>query len=290
MNTLDLLDRPIAFHRVFVTITGSINAALMLSQAIYWSKRTRDEGGWFYKSALEWCEETGLTRHMQDAARELLKDVLETKLAGMPATVHFRVSAENLRTWLAKNGKQDCRKPANKPAEIRQPTNRTENTTESTPVARKTRDTYTLQSDPLALEFGAIYGRRPTTQWSPKEMKAWKAAHKAGLLTPESVARYAWFYRKCHNAQRPPYPRTTIQIALNNWGGECDKAAVFCKKTPIPKTKSAGASNGSNPPPAAHDNSPEAMAERRAMIDKAKSDAGLPVRRKSTSVDAQSQV
>ncbi len=38
----DLLDRPIAFYRVFVMITGSVTGALMLSQAVYWSKRTDD--------------------------------------------------------------------------------------------------------------------------------------------------------------------------------------------------------------------------------------------------------
>ena len=32
---LQLLDRPIAFHRCFVTLTGSVTAALMLSQALY---------------------------------------------------------------------------------------------------------------------------------------------------------------------------------------------------------------------------------------------------------------
>jgi hypothetical protein len=132
MNTLDLLDRPIAFHRVFETVTGSINAALMLSQAIYWSNRTKDPDGWFYKSAKEWQDETGLTRHMQDAARTLLKDVLETNLAGMPATVHFRVSAENLRTWLANSAKPVCRKVANKISENRQPTNSAETTQETT--------------------------------------------------------------------------------------------------------------------------------------------------------------
>ena len=32
---LNTLDRPIAFHRCFVTLTGSVTVALMLSQAVY---------------------------------------------------------------------------------------------------------------------------------------------------------------------------------------------------------------------------------------------------------------
>ena len=52
-SLLDLLDRPIAFHRVFVTITGSLAAGVMLSQALYWSRRTKDPEGWFYKTQPE---------------------------------------------------------------------------------------------------------------------------------------------------------------------------------------------------------------------------------------------
>jgi hypothetical protein len=146
MNALDFMDRPIAFHRAFVTITKSVNAALMLSQAIYWSKRTaKDNDGWFYKSIVDWEKETGLTRHEQLTARRLLGDILEEKLAGMPATTHFRVTSPRLREWLGNNsrssspesGKQASRKAANKSAGKQQTTNSTESTSESTSGARR---------------------------------------------------------------------------------------------------------------------------------------------------------
>lgn len=73
MNLLDLLDRPIAFHRPFVTLTGSINAALMLSQGVYWSRRTGSDDGSFYKSRDEWADETGLTHEQQESARKRLR-------------------------------------------------------------------------------------------------------------------------------------------------------------------------------------------------------------------------
>jgi len=38
MNTIDILDRPIAFHRCFVEITKSVAGALLLSQAVYWQR------------------------------------------------------------------------------------------------------------------------------------------------------------------------------------------------------------------------------------------------------------
>ena len=95
VKTTDLLDRPIAFHRCFVTITGTVTAALMLSQAVYWSKRTKEDG-WFYKTQEEWTEETGLTRGEQDEARKRLKSYgyLDEKRQGMPARLHYRVNDE----------------------------------------------------------------------------------------------------------------------------------------------------------------------------------------------------
>lgn len=137
---LDLLDRPIAFHRCFVRITGSVTAALMLSQAWHWTKYTKDPDGWFWKSRAEWIEETGLTRFEQESARKRLREkgFLIEKLKGVPATVHFRVHADNVAAALTgqpveippsqlaenqptrrrKSRQQAGGKPANKLAEI----------------------------------------------------------------------------------------------------------------------------------------------------------------------------
>lgn len=92
----DVLDRPIAYNPAFKKITGSTVAALMLSQAWYWSKRTNDENGWFYKTVAEWEEETGLTRSEQETARKHLKDILEVDLRGVPATLYYRVNKEKV--------------------------------------------------------------------------------------------------------------------------------------------------------------------------------------------------
>lgn len=89
----NLLDRPIAFNPSFKKITGSTNAALLLSQAFYWTKRATLPDGWFYKTRDEWMEETGLTESELDGAREKCRTigVIEEKLKGVPATVHYRV-------------------------------------------------------------------------------------------------------------------------------------------------------------------------------------------------------
>lgn len=128
--SVELLDSPIAFHRAFVGIGAGITGALMLSQAVYWTKRTKDENGWFYKTRADWEDETGLSRTEQETARAKLKKlgVLVEKKRGVPCKTHYRVDVEKLNELLHRPKKpsapslQDSRKqgggnPANKNAE-----------------------------------------------------------------------------------------------------------------------------------------------------------------------------
>jgi len=98
-HLIDLLDRPIAFHRVFADLTGSIPAALLLSQALYWQRRCpggRD--GWWWKTADEWFEEARLTRREQQSARKILVrlGVLEEIKKGVPCRLWFRLDLNKL--------------------------------------------------------------------------------------------------------------------------------------------------------------------------------------------------
>lgn len=88
---LPLLDRPIAFQRIFVTIAGSVTAALFLSQAVYWHNRST---GGFHKSRQEWEEETGLTRREQETARKTLRDLgfLSETQRGTDRTIWYSVN------------------------------------------------------------------------------------------------------------------------------------------------------------------------------------------------------
>lgn len=91
-------DQPIAFNKHYVFIGCGINGALMLSQLVYWTSRTKDNDGWIFKTHHEWTMETGLTRREQDTARKTLKDLgfLSEKKVGVPRRVFFRVERENL--------------------------------------------------------------------------------------------------------------------------------------------------------------------------------------------------
>ena len=99
----DALDRPIAFHRVFVKLAGSVTAALMLSQAVYWTKRANSGGvGWFYKTITQWEEETGLSRHEQETARKALRrfSFWQEERRGVPAQMYYRVDIQTLSNEL----------------------------------------------------------------------------------------------------------------------------------------------------------------------------------------------
>lgn len=116
-----LLDRPIAFQRAFAHLTGSVAAALMLSQACYWSRRKSNEDGWFWKTQEEWHEETGMKRYEQEQAREKLRSMpfWREERRGVPAKLFFCVdfvalklelqNAEGLQTRMQKVCNQESR-------------------------------------------------------------------------------------------------------------------------------------------------------------------------------------
>lgn len=132
MSLESLLDRPIAFQRAFVSLGAGVTGALLLSQAVYWSRRSTLRGGWFYKTREDWEEETGLTRREQEGARKKLRDlgVLEEKKRGIPCKTYYRINTDSLQTCLHKTAQLGGTKPPNWVAQNRPPI--TEITTETT--------------------------------------------------------------------------------------------------------------------------------------------------------------
>ena len=101
-----LLGRQIAFHRRLVDLTASVKAALLLSQAIYWTRHGRDieqSAGWFYKTMGQWAMETGLSAKEQVGARQSLRRIaiLDEQRVGVPAKLHFRLALDQLGTLLS---------------------------------------------------------------------------------------------------------------------------------------------------------------------------------------------
>jgi hypothetical protein len=96
---MEIFDVPITFHRSLVRVTGSVTAALMLSQAIAWTETLAfDAQGWFAKSQGEWYEDTGLSRWEQETARRILRQAgfIEEQKLGVPAKLWFRVRKDRI--------------------------------------------------------------------------------------------------------------------------------------------------------------------------------------------------
>jgi hypothetical protein len=121
MPLQSMLERPVAYHRQFVDLGAGVTGALMLSQAVYWSSRTSDTDGWFYKTQAEWEAETGLTRREQETARAKLKalGLVEELKKGVPCKTYFRVNLEKVidcldvqkrQSSMAESAKLDCTK------------------------------------------------------------------------------------------------------------------------------------------------------------------------------------
>jgi hypothetical protein len=75
---------------------GSVNAAIMLSQLLYWQGLGHRHDGYFFKTADEMFYETGLSEDKQIAARRLLlrHGIIYTKRAGVPAKTHYYVDTK----------------------------------------------------------------------------------------------------------------------------------------------------------------------------------------------------
>jgi hypothetical protein len=129
----------------------------MLSQAIYWSLRTLNPDGWFYKTQEEWEEETGLTRREQENARILLKSrgFMDEERRSVPAKMYFKVDLDLVQTRLAESAILVCTKPPIKSGGKRQSLRLSESTTEIT--AEEEEDTTAAYR---AIGFDAPFGHK----------------------------------------------------------------------------------------------------------------------------------
>lgn len=95
-------DHLISYPRSFVTTTGNVTSAILLSQLLRLSQSATETDGWVSKTLVEWQELTGMGRSEQSAARKsLLKiDLMEESVRGMPATLCFRLKHDELARLL----------------------------------------------------------------------------------------------------------------------------------------------------------------------------------------------
>lgn len=84
--------------RLYITLTKSHRAALLLSQCIYWSDRSQHRNGWFYKTYQDWKTELGIPRRGIDTALKHISKWVETdtRRVGPTPKKHYRVRLDLL--------------------------------------------------------------------------------------------------------------------------------------------------------------------------------------------------
>lgn len=103
-------DRPIVVHRPLVEFTGSLEAALLLNQLLYWTPKSiiaieGFSGRWIARTDKEWCAELFLSRYSLRQARQTLESLriirtTTTTFKGAP-TLHYQVVTNELkRAWV----------------------------------------------------------------------------------------------------------------------------------------------------------------------------------------------
>jgi hypothetical protein len=155
--------RPVAYHKLLAIAGGSVGAGVFLSQLVYWTDKSNDPDGWIYKTLDDWWVETALGRYELKTIRNALtsRDLIEEKLSGVPARLHYKINWETMKVSLAKaivthrDGMSKRGAPTNqfvalphtgdatgKDEASPHPTYRAESTTESTTTTRATSELF----------------------------------------------------------------------------------------------------------------------------------------------------
>lgn len=88
-----------------------------------------------------------------------------------------------------------------------------------------------IPSTEMAQRIGKLFNRRPTTHWSPPEVKQYKRLIKDGWLSQdqdiELIERYYQYQR---NRGDLGIHRRDLKTFLNNFPGEVDRAYAWAEK------------------------------------------------------------
>jgi len=100
----------VAYYPVLADITRSPKAAIMLGHGMFMTRIVMNKdaarGGWFWKTAHEWEQATGLSVDETRNARKVLlsSGIMQESLRGMPAKLWYRVDLNMLAQKLCEHG------------------------------------------------------------------------------------------------------------------------------------------------------------------------------------------
>ena len=97
----------IAVPRLYIDLLdGDVNSAILLSQVVYWSDKSKRKDGWFYKTYAEWFDEIGLSQYKVKRGIDTLEKlkIIETdvKRANGAPTVHYKMNMEEFQNLIIK--------------------------------------------------------------------------------------------------------------------------------------------------------------------------------------------
>jgi len=93
-------ERPIAYHRIYTKITGSVLSGVLLSQLTYWGSTRKFKE--FYKTNNEISKETGLADWEVKKAKKILlkKELISIKLKSLPRKTYYTILTKNIITLI----------------------------------------------------------------------------------------------------------------------------------------------------------------------------------------------
>jgi len=130
----------LAVPRMFCEMTGSLESGVLLSQIVYWADKGSDPDGWFYKSYVEWYQDSFLSEYQVRKGVKAFEKagLLETKLKkvqGSP-TLHYRINKAVFSEWILKNLGIETEKSKDELPNPQCPSIYTEITTEITSIEK----------------------------------------------------------------------------------------------------------------------------------------------------------
>lgn len=93
---LALDQQPIAVYPIYIDITGSMTAGVLLSQVMYWDSKMK--GNEFYKNDAEFMQETRLTQSEFKTAKKIIGDLpfITIQRKGVPCRTWYSVNHSSL--------------------------------------------------------------------------------------------------------------------------------------------------------------------------------------------------
>ena len=102
------------FNRLWLDVMGDLAGAVFVDQLVFWCRqeiRKSDPEGWVYKTQSDWSEFALSRRDVERSRTKLIDlDVIEAKLMGVPARMHYRIKYLNLAKLIEKISNPDCQK------------------------------------------------------------------------------------------------------------------------------------------------------------------------------------